>query len=136
MKEIHRRGHQVSLVCRALSILSLFLFLNLSIISIHSFNNVNYTTLELNLKERERESTSRRKCFLPRLVTLPTSIYVYLENSKILKRERERIQSNKAKYQPKTFQDPLPAPSPNPLPLMKTVSFSTEWQIIGLSLWL
>ena len=57
MKEIHQRGHQVSLVCRALSILSLFLFLNLSIISIHSFNNVNYTTLEeLNLKKkRERE---------------------------------------------------------------------------------
>ena len=99
MKEIHQRRHQVSLVCRALSILSLFLFLNLSIISIHSFNNVNYTTLEeLNLKKkRERESTSRRKCFLPRLVTLPTSIYVYLGNSKILKtkRERERIQSNK-----------------------------------------
>ena len=57
MKEIHQRRHQVSLVCRALSILSLFLFLNLSIISIHSFNNVNYTTLEeLNLKKkRERE---------------------------------------------------------------------------------
>lgn len=118
MKEIHLRGHQVSLVCRALSILSLFLFLNLSIISIHSFNNVNYTTLELNLKERERESTSRRKCFLPRLVTLPTSIYVYLENSKILKREREK-ESNQIKQSTsqRHFKIPYLLPPPTPYPL-------------------
>lgn len=54
---------KLSLVCRTMSIFSLFLFLKFSIMSIHSFNNVNNTTLEES-KVEKGESASRKECFL------------------------------------------------------------------------
>lgn len=99
---------------------SLFVFLNLPIMSIHSFNNANYTTSEeLNLKKRERvkallgESVSYQglSCYS---FSQYLCLFGELEDFKKKERKKESNQTNKAKYQPKTFQDPLPAPSPQP----------------------
>lgn len=67
------------------------------------------------------------------LLFLPVFMSLWgTQDFKKKERKKESNQTNKAKYQPKTFQDPLPAPSPQPLPLTKTAPFSMEWQIIAI----